>query len=313
MLINELIGRTAPPYEWVITRQEIRRFAYAIGDENPLFHDTDAARSAGFGDIIAPPTFPIIFRSVEAFKTGCSELLFADLDTTRMLNGEQVFTYKRPIQSGDVLTCTTEIDEVVLKEGRSGPNAVISLLKRGWDTSGHEVFSARKLLFYRLNSPEEYIGLNKGSSQSAASSGAQVVGQPKNQVIKQAIPQVTLGPITPIQLASYAVACGDNVLLHLDNDFARQAGYPSVIAHGTLTMAALAQVATNWLNKGGYVHSFKARFVGVVYKDDTVTCFGDITQEEELESYKKVTISLLGENQKSQAVITGTAEVLYRR
>jgi acyl dehydratase len=43
-------------------------------------------------------------------------------------------------------------------------------------------------------------------------------------------------PVTRVQIARYAGAVGDFNPIHLDDEFARAAGLPSVIAHGPLTL-----------------------------------------------------------------------------
>ena len=55
------IGRSYPstePYE--VGREKIREFADAIKDDSPLYRDAEAAKAAGYPDVIAPPTFAVI-------------------------------------------------------------------------------------------------------------------------------------------------------------------------------------------------------------------------------------------------------------
>jgi acyl dehydratase len=80
----------------------------------------------------------------------------------------------------------------------------------------------------------------------------------------------TTEPVTRVQIARYAGAVGDFNPMHLDDDFARAAGLPSVIAHGPLTLALVldaivAQVGT------GAVASFDARLRAPVFPGDTLT------------------------------------------
>ena len=62
MAVNQdFVGRTFPatkPYE--VSRVKIAEFADAIGDPSPVYRDRDAAVAAGYPDVIAPPTFPIV-------------------------------------------------------------------------------------------------------------------------------------------------------------------------------------------------------------------------------------------------------------
>ncbi|WP_276258947.1 MaoC family dehydratase [Haloglomus litoreum] len=59
------IGTTREHEVGAITRRDVRRYARAVEDENPLFHDVDAAREHGYDDLVVPPNFlpAIIERS----------------------------------------------------------------------------------------------------------------------------------------------------------------------------------------------------------------------------------------------------------
>ena len=60
-LNRDYLGKAFPPGDpYEVSRVKIAEFADAIGDGNPLFRDRDAAREAGFPDVIAPPTFAIV-------------------------------------------------------------------------------------------------------------------------------------------------------------------------------------------------------------------------------------------------------------
>lgn len=104
-------GRTYPPsptYE--VGVEKIREFADAIGDPHPAYRDRDAARSLGHPDVIAPPTFPVVLT----FKA--SRALIEDpelgIDYSRVVHGEQRFTYSRPVRAGDALTVIVTIDAI---------------------------------------------------------------------------------------------------------------------------------------------------------------------------------------------------------
>jgi acyl dehydratase len=105
------IGKSFPssaPYE--VSRVKIRDFAYAIGDPNPAYLDQDAARALGHPDVIAPPTFAIVI----SFQMGGAVVLDPDLglDYSRVVHGEQSFSYSRPIHAGDVLVGTPTITDI---------------------------------------------------------------------------------------------------------------------------------------------------------------------------------------------------------
>ncbi|WET80232.1 MaoC family dehydratase N-terminal domain-containing protein [Amycolatopsis sp. QT-25] len=115
-LDQSFTGRVYPPTStYEVSREKIREFAEALGDTNPLYRDTEAAKAAGHPDVIAPPTFLTIINlaSINAIVSD-PEL---GLDYSRMVHGDQRFTYTRPVHAGDVLSLTTYIDTIMTRAG----------------------------------------------------------------------------------------------------------------------------------------------------------------------------------------------------
>jgi acyl dehydratase len=103
-----LVGRTYPPSRpYEVGREKIREFADAIGDPHPAYRDPEAAKALGHPDVIAPPTFPIVFSLAAA------GVAIADpdvgIDYSRVVHGEQRFAYSRPLRPGDRLVSTVQI------------------------------------------------------------------------------------------------------------------------------------------------------------------------------------------------------------
>jgi acyl dehydratase len=110
-LDRSFVGRTYPataPYE--VGREKIREFADAIGDPNPAYRDVEAARALGHSEVIAPPTFPIVL----SMRAGAAVVFDPELglDYSRVLHGEQSFSYTRPVRSGDVLTVVVTVQDI---------------------------------------------------------------------------------------------------------------------------------------------------------------------------------------------------------
>jgi len=77
--------------------------------------------------------------------------------------------------------------------------------------------------------------------------------------------------LTRTQLVQYAGASGDYNPLHSDEVFVTKvAGYPTVFAHGMLTMGATGKVLTDWFG-ADQLASYSARFIGQVWPGDTLT------------------------------------------
>lgn len=149
-LNTALIGKEYPPsapYE--VGREKIREFATAIGDFNPIYHDEAAARAAGYGDIIAPPTFLTIlgFRFGPAL-VGDPEL---GLNYAMVVHGEQEFELRRPIQPGDVLVGRPTITDITAR----GRNELLYYEASIETPAGEQVAVARSTVVSRGTAPQE--------------------------------------------------------------------------------------------------------------------------------------------------------------
>ena len=96
-----------------VEKGAIAKFAQAIGDDNPLYTDEEAARRSRYGGIIAPPTF---FRSMPSgpMKVDVSSPYSANLD------GGSEWEYFEPVRPGDRITVTTMVSNVFERAGRLG-------------------------------------------------------------------------------------------------------------------------------------------------------------------------------------------------
>ncbi|MFD6277237.1 MaoC family dehydratase N-terminal domain-containing protein [Streptomyces sp. NPDC060209] len=136
-LDQSFVGRTYPPtpaYE--VGREKIREFAEAVGDTNPVYVDPEAAKALGYSDVIAPPTFvfSITFRAagqvIQDPQLG--------LDYSRVVHGDQKFTYVRPVRAGDRLTVTSTIEGIKSMAG----NDIVDIRGEVYDESGEHVVTA---------------------------------------------------------------------------------------------------------------------------------------------------------------------------
>lgn len=110
------IGRSYPPTStYEVSRAKIAEFADAVGDPNPLYRDTEAAKAAGYPDVIAPPTFLTIINLASINTIVADPEL--GLDYSRMVHGDQRFTHHRPVVAGDELRLTTHIDDIFTRAG----------------------------------------------------------------------------------------------------------------------------------------------------------------------------------------------------
>ncbi len=110
------VGRSWPPSApYVVGREKIREFATAIGATDAEYHDPEAARALGYPDVVAPPTFPIVVTMAANGQIMRDPGL--GMDYTRVVHGDQKFSYVRPVVAGDTLVCVSTVEEITQRGG----------------------------------------------------------------------------------------------------------------------------------------------------------------------------------------------------
>jgi acyl dehydratase len=145
MAVNEnIVGKAypaLPPY--LVGREKVREFASATLSHAPVQHDVAAARNAGFSDVVAPPTFPVVLQE------RLMQVLLADpesgIDYSRIVHGDQRFDYVRPVMAGDELTASIEVTKVQ----SLGGHTMVTSESRMVDARGELVVTATSTLVVR--------------------------------------------------------------------------------------------------------------------------------------------------------------------
>jgi len=145
----ELLGKEIAVGEFAVTPEEIRAFAEAIGDVNPLYFDVAIARRAGYEDCIAPPLFCMKIRGERALPD-------AEIGPGLVsLNAGQEFEFYDEIYAGRMYAVSVKITDVYEKTGRSGPLGVLVREMLIRDSAGNPVVLMRERRMVR--SPEKKI------------------------------------------------------------------------------------------------------------------------------------------------------------
>ncbi|WP_248242103.1 FAS1-like dehydratase domain-containing protein [Microbacterium kunmingense] len=137
----DLVGRAFPPTPpYLVGREKVREFARAVFSDDPQHLDPEAARALGYGDVVAPPTFPIVLQDVTL------QQLLAEPDSgielSRVLHAEQRFRYSRPIVAGDELTAQLTVTGI----RTLGGNAMVTSEAEMVDAAGAHVVTATSVL-----------------------------------------------------------------------------------------------------------------------------------------------------------------------
>jgi len=119
---RKLLGIEAEPEYWDVEKGHIKRFAQAIGDENPLYHDEDYAKKTRYGEIIAPPFFLIdagLVKLVDRLVEMAPELA--------NINGSTEIEFYQPMKVGDRIKTVAKLANVEEKIGKSGPMIFLTI------------------------------------------------------------------------------------------------------------------------------------------------------------------------------------------
>ena len=140
----ELQGRVfAPTAPYLVGREKIREFARAVFATSPVNLDPEAARSAGYADVVAPPTFPVVIQ-----ESTLAQLLAepdGGIDFSRVVHGDQRFVLSRPVVAGDELTATLSVASIK----QLGAHSMITTQSTMVDADGAHVVTALSTLVVR--------------------------------------------------------------------------------------------------------------------------------------------------------------------
>jgi acyl dehydratase len=125
------------------------------------------------------------------------------------------------------------------------------------------------------------------------------VGETRTEVVAENLSRT--------QIVMYAGASGDYNPLHSDEIYVTQvAGYPTVFAHGMLSMGATGRVLTDWVGNGRLT-KYGVRFVNQVWPGDTLTATATIDAVREESGQHLADLSVVTVNQDGKVVVSGTA------
>ena len=262
---------------YLVGREKVREYARAVQDYHPAHWDVAAAAELGYSGLVAPLTF----TSTPAMA--CNRFMFEQVvvgyDT--YLQTEEVFEQHRPIVAGDELIVDAELTSVRRIAGRD----LITVTNTFTDTAGERVHTlhttvvgvtaddinpgtkaaVQNAMMHDMNildvgesdaayektvRPEGEIRIADGSARAARLFGDLTVGAELD---------IHHTKLARGDLVNYAGVAGDANPIHWDENLAKLAGLPDVIAHGMLTMGLGAGFASAWSGDPGAVTRYAVR------------------------------------------------------
>jgi acyl dehydratase len=112
---TDAVGKTYAPTTYAVGREKIKEYAHAVGETNPLHLDHEAARAAGFRDVVAPPMFCVVYSSPSV-----APALFdpdVGINFAMMVHGGQEFVWGPLVVAGDEITTTVSVKSIEQRAG----------------------------------------------------------------------------------------------------------------------------------------------------------------------------------------------------
>lgn len=129
-------GKEFPSYIFKVEHSKIKELCGAIGDDNPVYFDSDAAKEAGYKDCPAPLTFGTLM-SFWGYPEIWSRMTEIGIDIKRLLHAKEEYEYLEMIYPGDELEGTVSVDS--LRDGKMQMACFKTTFKR----AGQDVLIAK--------------------------------------------------------------------------------------------------------------------------------------------------------------------------
>jgi acyl dehydratase len=113
---TQAIGKTYEPVVYAVGREKIREYARAVGETNPVHLDVEAARAAGYADVVAPPMFAVVYSAPAVGPPIFDPEI--ELNFAMMVHGGQEFVWGPLVLAGDEITTTAGVKDISEDDGR---------------------------------------------------------------------------------------------------------------------------------------------------------------------------------------------------
>jgi acyl dehydratase len=109
------VGRRYDALLYAVGREKVREYAHAVGETEPLYFSVEAARAAGYADVVAPPMFAVVYGGQAMTPALFDPAL--QINFAMLVHGSQEFRWDRLVVAGDEISTTVEVRQISSRGG----------------------------------------------------------------------------------------------------------------------------------------------------------------------------------------------------
>jgi acyl dehydratase len=110
-----VVGKSYPPTLYAVGREKVKEYARVTGESDALHLDHEAARAAGYADVVAPPMFAVVYCG-----PAMGPALFdpeLDINFSRLVHGGQEFKWGPLVVAGDDISTVVSVKSIEHRAG----------------------------------------------------------------------------------------------------------------------------------------------------------------------------------------------------
>ena len=268
--VMSIIGRTTEPRHGLIDAHQIRKFAAAIDDPNPIYVDLAAARAAGHAGLVAPPLFcaaatrPVPFRAGLLPDGQYDNAAPPGLGHLQTMLAGQHWDLIRPVLAGEPIIEVFTTRSITEKQGKTGPIVFVENEATLTTPAGEVVERYGSTLILRAPPPPLPPYAASGDAPAPAAQRPATVATPDG-FIKH--PDM-------ITLFMFAAAIWGVHRIHWDTPYAQAEGLPLPILPGWALSSYLAELAGQRAPAGQRLRRIAVRYRSSACPGDALHCAG---------------------------------------
>jgi acyl dehydratase len=113
---TKAVGKEWDAATFEVEGERISQYADAVGEEEDVYRDPEAAKAAGFRGQVAPPMFAVVY-SAPAMGPAILDPEVG-INFPAMVHGGQEFEWGEPVVAGDTITTKARCEEIYEKDGK---------------------------------------------------------------------------------------------------------------------------------------------------------------------------------------------------